>query len=245
MSRVAVVTGAARGLGKAYALRLADTGIKVAAVDVDDCGNTVDEVRARGAEAIGVRCDVSSATDVSALAEQIDSEFGRCDILINNAAIFSRAGLDELSFSEWGRTMEVNLNGMFFTCRAFVSGMRARSWGRVINVSSTTVGLVMDGCLGYVTSKAAIIGFTRALASEVGPDGITVNAIMPGLTRTEATVEEEAAGRLRFEEMASMQPIHRTVETDDVADVVAFLASDDSRMMTGQTVVVDGGVVRH
>jgi 3-oxoacyl-[acyl-carrier protein] reductase/(S)-1-phenylethanol dehydrogenase len=138
--------------------------------------------------------------------------------------------------------MRVNLDGMLLTCRRFVPGMQERSWGRVINVTSTTVGLVMNGFLAYVTSKAGIIGFTRALASEVGPSGITVNAVMPGLTRTEGTRGEEESGFM--EEMAARQPIPRIVETDDLADVVVFLASDSSRMMTGQTLVVDGGIIR-
>jgi 3-oxoacyl-[acyl-carrier protein] reductase/(S)-1-phenylethanol dehydrogenase len=205
----------------------------------------VREVESHGARGIAVRCDVSSEEEVAALADRTEAELGGCDILVNNAAVFARAGLEDLTLEEWNQTMRVNLDGMLLTCRRFVPGMRERSWGRVINMSSNMTGLAMSGFLAYVTSKAGIVGFTRALASEVGPSGVTVNAVMPGLTRTEQTLEEEAAGRLAFDEMAAFQPIPRTLETDDLADVVVFLASDASRMMTGQSLVVDGGIVRN
>jgi NAD(P)-dependent dehydrogenase (short-subunit alcohol dehydrogenase family) len=219
--------------------------MNVVAADVADAAETVRQVESHGARGIAVRCDVSSQKEVAALAERTEAELGVCEILVNNAAVFARAGLEDLTLEEWNQTMRVNLDGMLLTCRQFVPGMRRRSWGRVINMSSNMTGLTMGGFLAYVTSKAGIVGFTRALASEVGPSGITVNAVMPGLTRTEQTLEEEAAGRLAFDEMAAFQPIPRTLETDDLAGVVVFLASDASRMMTGQSLVVDGGIVRH
>jgi 3-oxoacyl-[acyl-carrier protein] reductase/(S)-1-phenylethanol dehydrogenase len=240
--RVAVVTGAARGLGRAYAVALAEAGIDVVAADLEDAAETAREVESHGVRGLAVRCDIGSEEEVAALAERTESELGGCDILVNNAGFVARAGLEELTLEDWHLTMRVNLDGMLLTSRRFVPGMRERSWGRVINVTSTTVGLVMNGFLAYVTSKAGIIGFTRALASEVGPSGITVNAVMPGLTRTEGTRGEEESGFMA--EMAARQPIPRIVETDDLADVVVFLASESSRMMTGQTLVVDGGVIR-
>src|SRR5207244_3320081 len=159
------VTGAARGLGRAYAIALAEAGIDVVAADVADAAETARAVESHGVRGLAVRCDISSEDDVAALAEQTEAELGGCDILVNNAGFVARAGLEDLTLEEWHQTMRVNLDGMLLTCRRFVPGMRERSWGRVINVTSTTVGLVMNGFLAYVTSKAGIIGFTRALAS--------------------------------------------------------------------------------
>ena len=218
--RVAVVTGAARGLGRAYAIALAKAGIDVVAADV---------------------ADIDSCRECVA---RVTKDIGPIDILVNNAGITKDTTFKKMSKADWDAVIRTNLDSVFNMTKQVMDGMTDRGWGRVINVSSNTVGLVISGFLAYVTSKAGIIGFTRALASEVGPSGITVNAVMPGLTRTEATLEEEAAGRLVFDEMAAFQPIPRILETDDLADVVVFLASDGSRMMTGQTLVVDGGIIR-
>ena len=237
--RVAVVTGAAQGLGRAYAKRLAAEGATVVAADLQDATATV------GSAGLAVRCDVGDPSDVQQLADTVLEHYGRCDILVNNAALHSRAGLLDLTLDELHRIMRVNVDGMALTCRALVPSMREQGWGRVINVASSTIGIVMDHAIGYITSKAAIVGFTRALASEAGPWGVTVNAVAPGLVRTEITMEHEQQGLLSFEPMAEQQPIRRTIEVDDLAGVVAFIASDDAALMTGQTIVVDGGVLRH
>jgi NAD(P)-dependent dehydrogenase (short-subunit alcohol dehydrogenase family) len=241
----AVITGAARGLGRAYARKLAEHGMNVVAADINDAESTAQEVERLGGTGVAVSCDIGSREAVDALADVVQERFGGCDVLVNNAAIFSRHGLMETAPEEWNAILRVNLDAMLHTCQRFVPGMRERGWGRVVNVSSTTFEIVMDGSLAYVTTKAAIIGFTRALASEVGPDGVTVNALMPGLTRTEITTEEAAAGVIDFEAMAQMQAVRHVVETDHLADVLSFVVSDASRMMTGQTFVVDGGLVRH
>ncbi|MBS1888544.1 MAG: SDR family oxidoreductase [Actinobacteria bacterium] len=242
--RVALVTGAARGIGRAYARRLARDGADVVLVDVLDTAEAAAEVRATGREAFEIGCDIGSPEEVEALAASVGAAAGRCDILVNNAALFTRSGILDTSLEEWRRLLAVNLDGLFLVTRALVPGMRERGWGRVVNVASTTLGLVMGGSLAYITSKGAVVGFTRALASEVGPWGITVNAVMPGLTRTEITEEEEAAGRLDFEAMVEQQPIRRGVVPADLADVVSFLASEEARLVTAQTLVVDGGIVR-
>ncbi|MBN9621436.1 MAG: SDR family oxidoreductase [Actinobacteria bacterium] len=235
VGKVALVTGAARGIGRAYARRLARDGADLILVDLLDTAATAAEVRAAGRDALEVACDIGSPEAVEALAEEVMAGPGRCDILVNNAALFTRAGVLDTSFEEWRRLLAVNLDGPFLVTRALVPGMRERGWGRVVNVASTTLGLVMDGSLAYITSKGGVVGFTRALASEVGPWGITVNAVMPGLTRTEITEEEAAAGRLDFALMAEQQPIRRGVVP----------ASEEARLVTAQTLVVDGGIVRH
>ncbi|MEZ5075905.1 MAG: SDR family NAD(P)-dependent oxidoreductase [Solirubrobacterales bacterium] len=245
LGRVALVTGAARGIGRAYARRLAADGADVVLVDVLDTGAAAAEVRAAGRCAYQVRCDIGDEAQVADLGEAVAAGPGRCDILVNNAALFSRAGLLDTSPQDWRGLLAVNLDGMFLVSRALVPGMRDRGWGRVVNVTSTTFGLVMGGSLAYVTSKGGVIGFTRALASEAGPWGVTVNAVMPGLTRTEITEEQAAAGRLDFDEMVAQQPIRRGVVPEDLADVVSFLASEEARLVTAQTLVVDGGIVRH
>jgi 3-oxoacyl-[acyl-carrier protein] reductase/(S)-1-phenylethanol dehydrogenase len=237
--RVAVVTGAAQGLGRAYARRLAAEGATVVGADLQDASASV------GADGLAVRCDVAEPDDVRRLADAVLERYGRCDILVNNAALHSRAGLLDLSLDELHRIMGVNVDGMMLTCRALVPAMRDQGWGRVVNVASSTIGIVMDHAIGYITSKAAIVGFTRALASEAGPWGVTVNAVAPGLVRTDITMDHERQGLLSFEPMAEQQPIRRTIEVGDLAGVVAFIASDDAALMTGQTIVVDGGVLRH
>ena len=248
--KVAVITGAANGIGQAFAKRLAEDGVDIAVVDIADGGDTVKLVEAAGRQAIYVKCDVSSEGEVAAMAKQVNAKFNHVDIVVNCAGIFPQIPLEKVSYAEWRRIIGTNLDGTFLVSMAFVPGMQARGWGRIVNLSSSTVGSVVTGFLPYVTSKLGIVGFTRALASELGPFGITVNAIQPGLTKTPgatsrppragfATMEEE------FADVVNRFQAIKLVETPDaLVGAVSFLTRDDAAFITGQTYNVDGGRVR-
>ena len=242
--RVAIVTGAARGLGRAYARRLARDGAKVVVTDVEDADETVSDIVRGGGEAIAVRGDISVESEVAALRDATEDRFGRCDILVNNAGIAPNIAWEDLDFATWRRVLAVNLDAMFLTCQAFVPSMRAQGFGRIVNISSNTYGLAITGFAHYVASKGGVIGLTRALASDLGEAGITVNAVLPGLTRTEWT-EKQWEGSTVFDEMAATQAIKRHGLPEDLEAAVSFLATEDARWITGQALVVDGGLVRH
>jgi NAD(P)-dependent dehydrogenase (short-subunit alcohol dehydrogenase family) len=247
--RVAVITGGASGLGQAISRRLAEEGVDIAVVDVTDGAETVRLVEAAGRKAIYVKCDVSSEDGVAAMARTVNATFSHVDIVINCAGIFPQMELASLTFADWRKVLSTNLDGTFLVSMAFIEGMKRRGWGRIVNLSSSTFGSVVTGFVPYVASKAGIIGFTRALASELGELGVTVNAIQPGLTRTPggasrapragfATIEDEFLG------VAQMQAIKRVETPDDLTGAVSFLTSDDAAFITGQTLNVDGGRVR-
>lgn len=241
--KVAVVTGGANGLGQAYARRLAQDGADIAIVDIATAQETEDLVRVAGTQAASYMCDVSSEQSVGQLAQAVYERFGRCDILVNSAGIYPNVPFDDMDFKEWRRVLSINLDGMFLMCKAFVPGMKQQHYGRIINITSNTVGLVIAGFTHYIASKAGVIGFTRALASELGDFGIIVNAIAPGLTLTQTT-QKMWEGSSLFEDMAKQQAIKRVETPEDLARAVSFLASDDAAFITGQTLVVDGGLVR-
>lgn len=248
-SKIVLVTGAAGGLGQAFARRLAQDGAHVVLVDIKPCDETAAMVEAAGREAMSVICDITAEGSVSYLASEVDMRFGRCDILVNNAGIYPIQPFEQVTFAEWRRVMSLNLDAVFLVTKAFASGMKRRGWGRIINVSSSTFNMVASGYTHYIASKGGVVGFTRALATEMGNFGVTVNAISPSLTRTPGTEgRAPRPGRAsmdeEFEQIARLQPIRRVQVPEDLVGVVSFLASDDSAFMTGQTLYVDGGMVR-
>lgn len=248
--KVAVVTGGANGLGQAFARRLAEDGVHIAIADVAPAGDTAAFVKRAGRDAFVSKCDVSSPDSVAAMAADVQKHFGRVDILVNCAGIFPQQPFEDMKFEDWKRLLGINLDGVFLCSAAFVPGMKQRGWGRIVSMSSSTVGSVVTGFVHYVTSKAGIVGFTRALASELGPHGVTVNAIAPGLTRTPgATSRAPRAGFATMDDefmsvAQQFQAIKRIEEPDDLVGTVSFLTSDDAAFITGQTISVDGGRVR-
>ncbi|GAA2219540.1 SDR family NAD(P)-dependent oxidoreductase [Nonomuraea monospora] len=242
MTRVAVVTGAADGLGRAIAVRLAERGHDIAIADLRPAEATAAEVRALGAQIYYEECELASSEAIDRFCANVTARFGRCDVLVNNAAHQVLRTLGELDWTTWRRVQTVNVDAAFLLCGAFVPGMAERGFGRVVNIVSNTVWEPPGpGFLAYVTSKAGLLGLTRALAVEVGESGVTVNAVAPGLTRT--------PGALRgmppevFEDVRLRQAVKRTLEPSDVAGAVAFLVSDDASLITGQALRVDGGLV--
>lgn len=238
------ITGAAQGLGRAYALRFAREGRRIVAMDVntDALHRVAGELRGVGATCLPLTTDVADAASVQEAAEAIEREFGRCDVLVNNAAIFSTIKMrpfEEIPVDEWTRVLQVNVTGTFLMTRALVPLMRRRSWGRVINISSAAFVMGRPNYLHYTTSKAAVVGMTRSMARELGEDGITVNALLPGATDTE--VPRETVSPQQKQLQISMRCIRREEGPRDLEGVVSFLASNDSAFITGQSLIVDGG----
>lgn len=247
--KVAVVTGAAGGIGQASAKRLAEDGVYIAIVDLGDASDTVKMVQAAGRKAIAVKCDVSSEGAVAAMAKEVGKTFDHVDIVVNCAGIFPQKNFEEMTFTDWRQVMAINLDGTFLVTAAFVPGMCARNWGRVVNMASSTLGSVVTGFAHYTASKGGIVGFTRAAATDLAPYGVTVNAIAPGLTRSPGTVIRAPRPAFKtmdeeFAAVAQMQAIKRVEVPEDLVGAVSFLTSDDAAFITGQTLNVDGGRVR-
>lgn len=246
--RVAIVTGAARGLGQAFCLALAYEGANVVAADILPCTETVAKVQDTGGEILEVRTDVSSQSSTQALAAQALEHFGRIDILVNNAAILVKpTPFDQISETDWDRVMAVNIKGMWLCCKAVIPVMRQQGKGKIINLSSDTIWLGVPMILHYVASKGAVFAFTRGLARELSGTEITVNTITPGFTLTEGT-----QGMTQPETMAQVQAaildqqiIKRSEVPTDLTGTVLFLASDESDFITGQTINVNGGATHY
>ncbi len=246
-SRIAIITGAARGLGRAFALAFAKAGALVTAADLDLAGahETADLITAEGGQAMALAVDVSDENSTQRMAAQTAERWGRIDVLVNNAAIYGgleRKMFDAISPAEWDRVMAVNVKGPWLCARAVFPYMKAQKSGKIINVSSATFFSGSAQWAHYVTSKGGVIGLTRALATELGDYGINVNAIAPGFTLTEASQALiPNAERYGVDRGA----IKRAEQPDDLVGVAVFLASPASDFITGQTIVVDGGRQLH
>ena len=240
--QVALVTGAARGLGFAIARRLGDDGARVVVFDRD--GPAARKAAATlGDEGVAAEWSEVDVTDERGVRDGVDAVVaagGRVDVLVNNAGIFPHTPFPELTFEEWRRVLGVNLDGVFLCSHAVYPHMTKRGYGRIVNVSSATFFIGYPEMTPYIASKGGIIGFTRALASEAGPHGITVNAVTPGLIETEGSAVEDPTGEL-FEEIVGGQAVKRRGRPEDIAEVVAYLVGPRAGFITGQTVNVDGG----
>jgi NAD(P)-dependent dehydrogenase (short-subunit alcohol dehydrogenase family) len=246
--KVAVVTGAAIGIGRAIAAELGAAGAKVVVADLRGAEDTAASLAAAGTDAVGVTADVTSPEALDALAAAAADAFGGTDILVNNAGIF--AGLEfrpftEIPLDEWHKVLDVNVLGCFLAARAVVPQMRARGGGRIVNIGSTSQLKGTVGLVHYSASKGAVAGLTRALARELGPDNILVNQVAPGFT-----LSDGVAGHLDgFTAMRANAPGARVLKRDmtpaDIVGAVRFLAGPGAGFMTGQTLVVDGGAVFH
>ncbi|HTB42197.1 MAG TPA: SDR family oxidoreductase [Acetobacteraceae bacterium] len=242
--KVVLITGAARGLGFEYARAFGTAGAFVVAGDVADCGGAA---AAAGNGAIGVRLDVTDPASVEAMSAAAVKAFGRIDALINNAALYGslRGGrFNAIPEADWDAAMAVNVKGIWNCCKAVVAPMRAAGGGSIVNVASLAATYGMPYALHYTTSKAAVIGLTRGLARELGRDNIRVNALAPSAVMTEGT-QEFFADKLdrALETIRAGQALQRTLMPADLTGTVAWLISDESRFVTGQTIAVDGGTV--
>jgi NAD(P)-dependent dehydrogenase (short-subunit alcohol dehydrogenase family) len=242
--RVAVVTGGGASIGQACAVRLARDGHRVAIADIAPAEETEAMIRDGGGECFAAYCDVSSGESVAAFAAQLLERYGRCDVLLACAGIYPVANLSETSWEDWRRVMSVNVDSLFHLAQAFVPGMVDRGWGRVIAISSTVFHTGTPRFVAYTTSKGAVIGFVRSLATEVGESGVTVNSIAPSLTRTKGTLAGPQDELGWFELTRDLQAIKRTQVPEDLVGAVSFFASDDAAFITGQTLPVDGGLTR-
>ncbi len=245
--KVAIVTGAASGIGPAYAKALAAEGAKVSIADLEPADSVVREIRAAGGEAMSQRCDVSDAGAVEKLVRTTDEAFGGVHILINNAAIYARyvsVRLDEISTEDWDRAFAINVRGAFQCVKAALPIMRRQGYGKIINIASGTVFKGVPMMLHYVSTKGAIIAMTRSMANELGKNGIRVNAIAPGLTSTEFLKSRNDIGDT-LQYRAKTRAIAREETPEDLVGACVFFASPESDFITGQCLVVDGGQVMH
>jgi 3-oxoacyl-[acyl-carrier protein] reductase len=239
-NRVAMVTGSARGIGKAIALKLAEAGAAVVVNDVDDAVEGVaEEIRAMGRQSLAVSADVSSSSDVARLVETAKSTFEKIDILVNNAGITRDRLLLRMSDEDWDKVLSINLKGAFLCTRAVLRDMVRRRWGRIVSIASIIGMMGNPGQANYAAAKAGLIGFTRTIAKEVASHGITANAIAPGFIDTEMTRQLKEDWR---EEVRSRIPLNYFGSPRDVAEAAAFLASEEARYITGQVLNVDGGM---
>jgi 3-oxoacyl-[acyl-carrier protein] reductase len=239
-NKVAIITGSGRGIGRAIALKLAEVGATVVVNDIDEAAQAVaDEIQATGKKSLAVIADVSSTSEVARMIETTMATYGRIDILVNNAGINRDQLLIRMSDDDWDRVMDIDLKSVFLCTRAVLKHMLKARWGRVISIASI-VGLVGNpGQANYAAAKAGIIGFTKSTAREVASRGITVNAIAPGFIDTEMTQRLKEDKR---QELMSRIPLGYLGSPDDIAEAVAFLASEEARYITGQVLAVDGGM---
>jgi NAD(P)-dependent dehydrogenase (short-subunit alcohol dehydrogenase family) len=249
VGKLAIVTGAASGIGLEIASDLGRHGARVVVCDLADTTRALARLTDEGASATGVGADVADPVSVAAAVEATMAAHGRIDILVNNAGLFSditRAPFDQLDLVEWKRVLDVNVTGPFLFSRAVWPSMRQAGGGRIVNITSASIFTAPPLMLHYVASKGALTAMTKSMAREMGPDGITVNAVAPGFTLSSGVLEkrqdmlETTAGRAR-----GLRALQRDQQPQDIVGAVTFLCGDGAAFITGQTLVVDGGAVMH
>lgn len=246
--KVAIVTGGAMGIGRAMAEGLAEEGAKVVIADITKADVAAREMKDKGFTVIGVAVDVSSEADTIKMAEETVKAFGRIDILINNAGIYTSlipGPMEKITVDEWRKVMDVNVMGMWLCAKAVVEEMRKVGGGRIININSGVPFKGIPFLLHYVASKGAVIGLTRALAKELGKDNILINAIAPGFTLSDGVMENEVQLKHFREISVQVRVIQRDQHPADLVGAAKFLSGPDSSFITGQTLVVDGGAYFH
>jgi len=246
-AKVAIVTGAASGIGRAIALALSDLGARVVIADKagEAAKNVAQEINSAGGKAVAIKTDVAKARDVERMVQQVIDKFGRIDILVNNAGVISRQSFVDMTEADFDRTLAVNLKGVVLCSQAVARHMIAQKSGKIVNMGSSfssrgSVCNLSGGGADYCASKAGVQAFTRVLAMELGPCGINVNAVAPGIVNTPMH-EGLWEGAVAY--YANSVPLGRLAEPEDIADVVAFLATDAARYVTGQTIHVNGGQI--
>ena len=244
-SKVVIITGARRGMGKSHAMKLAKAGAKVVVSDIseEDCQKVVEEIKKNRGEAIAIKCDVTKKEEVDSLVKKTIKRFGKVDVLVNNAGICQFKPFLELTEEEWDRTLDINLKGYFLCAQAVAKEMAKQKTGVIVNIASVAsgqVGFGMATIAHYCASKGGIIALTEALAVELAPFGIRVNAVAPGMIET-PMIDSMKQDPKMMEAMLAKVPMHRVGKPEEVSNLVLFLASEQSSYITGSTVVVDGG----
>jgi NAD(P)-dependent dehydrogenase (short-subunit alcohol dehydrogenase family) len=242
--KVAIVTGAGQGIGRAIALTLAREGATVAVNDIEmeKAERVAGEIRAQGGQALPLQADVSKAREVAALVKKTLDNYKRIDILVNNAGVIKMMRLLELTEEEWDRTMNVNIKSQFLCSKAVIPQMMKQKRGKIVNLASLSSHIGAPGLSAYGASKGGVLQLTKAMAVEVGKYNIMINAVSPGLTMTEL-IKSAIKDRPDFSEGMDRIPLRRAAEPEDIANVVLFLASSESDYITGQTIIVDGGLM--
>lgn len=240
-NRIALVTGAGRGIGRSIAINLASNGVKVLCVSKSDsCESVANEIKTLGGDAVAYQIDVSNSQAVAAACESILNEYECVDILVNNAGITRDGLLLRMSDADWDAVLATNLSSCFYWSKGFLRGMTKRRWGRIINISSISGVMGNPGQFNYCAAKAGMIGATKSLAKEVAGRNITVNAVAPGFIETDMTGSMD---QTVLETMKKMIPLKRLGSPEDIAHAVNFIASEESGYITGQVFTIDGGIV--
>jgi NAD(P)-dependent dehydrogenase (short-subunit alcohol dehydrogenase family) len=242
--RVVIITGAGQGIGRVFAKAFALAGARVVIAERNEktAASVAAEILKADGHALAVTTDVADPASINEMIELVEDEYGRIDVLINNAGIFSGLQMrpfEQIPLDEWDQVLRVNITGQMLCARAVLPAMRRAKWGRIINMSSGAVSLGRPGYLHYIASKSALIGMSRSMARELGPDNITVNAILPGATFTE--IERKTVTPAQKERIIAMQCVPRAETPEDLVGTAMFLSSEASAFVTGQIINADGG----
>jgi 2-hydroxycyclohexanecarboxyl-CoA dehydrogenase len=246
MTKVALVTGAAAGIGRACAQRLARDGMAVGVLDLklEDCHKVVDDIKAAGGQALALQCDITSRKQVTDAVDKLRKAFGPVTVLVNNAGMAHFIAFKDITDEHWDRMFEVNCKGMFIVTQVVLPDMEAAKWGRIVNISSSSAQTGTYSQVHYSSSKGAVVSFTRSLAEALGPLGITVNNIPPGsVLQTIMSEENRARFPLNEEQLLAAIPVRRTGVPADIANACSWLCHEDTSYVTGQTIGVNGGRV--